>query len=48
MATLSRRTFVKTGVAGGVLAAGPLGALSSRALGAQPATTSGYGPLVKG
>lgn len=45
MHTISRRSFVKRSsvVAGGLMTAGPLGALSARA---GAATTEGYGPLV--
>ena len=45
MSTITRRSFVKRSgaVGGGLVAAGPLGALASRAVGQ---TTEGYGPLV--
>ena len=46
MTTLSRRSFVKRSGAAGLIAAGPLGALSARAGAAQPAASEGYGPLV--
>lgn len=46
MTTLSRRTFVKSTGAAGLIAAGPLGALSARAAGGQPGASQGYGPLV--
>lgn len=47
MSTLSRRSFVKRSGALGLVAAGPLGALTARtAVGAEPAAGLGYGPLV--
>ncbi len=49
MATVSRRSFLKSSgaVGGGLVAAGPLGMLSSRTAGAAPPPASfGYGPLV--
>ena len=46
MTTITRRSFVKRSgaVGGGLVVAGPLGALTSRAAGQQ--TAHGYGPLV--
>ena len=47
MAVLSRRSFMKRSGAVGLVAAGPLGALSARgAYAARPSAAGGYGPLV--